>query len=49
MYIWEILIKFERTKVNLGKVKQIIKEKSSLLKSEKEFRNLRIIFDVDPY
>ncbi len=49
MYIWEILIKFERDKVNLEKAKQIIKERSFDLRAEKEFRNLRIIFDVDPY
>ena len=49
MYIWEIFIKFERDKVNLAKVKRIIMDSSHELRSEKDFRNLRIIFDVDPY
>jgi len=49
MYIWEILIKFERNKVDLDKVKTIIREKTIELRQQKEFRNLRIIFDVDPY
>ncbi len=49
MYLWEILIKFERKKVNLTKVKDIILKKSLELKQEKEFRNIRLIFDVDPY
>ena len=49
MYLWEILIKFERKKVNLPKVKDIILKRSLDLKQEKEFRNIRLIFDVDPY
>ncbi len=49
MYLWEVLMKFERKGVNLTKVKSIIVKKSLELKQEKEFRNIRVIFDVDPY
>ena len=49
LYIWVILIKLERNKVNLPKAKEIIMKKSLELKQVKEFRNINLIFDVDPY
>jgi primosomal protein N' (replication factor Y) len=48
-YIWEILVKLERSKVNLKKAKEILAKKASDMKEQKEFRNIHLIFDVDPY
>lgn len=48
-YIWEILIKFERSEVNIKKAKEIVANHVSQLKANGEFKKVRIIFDVDPY
>lgn len=49
LYLWEILVKLERGKVDLQKAKQVIKQNGLELKEQKEFRNIHLIFDVDPY
>ena len=49
LYLWVILIKLERDKVNLPKAKEIIMKTALEIKQVKEFRNINLIFDVDPY
>lgn len=49
LYSWEILIKLERTKVNLTKAKEIIRKHAAEVKEMKDFRGISLIFDVDPY
>jgi primosomal protein N' (replication factor Y) len=48
-YIWEILVKLERGGVDLPKAKEILKNRVFEMKQQKEFRNIHLIFDVDPY
>ena len=48
-YIWEILVKLERDKVDLSKAKEILMMNAQQLRLQKDFRNIHLIFDVDPY
>ena len=48
LYNYHILIKINRTQ-GLGKIKDFLLEQANHVHAEKEFRNTKIIFDVDPY
>ena len=48
-YLMQVLIKMERNKVNLEKIKTIIKQQSIELVKQKEFKKIQVVFDVDPY
>jgi primosomal protein N' (replication factor Y) len=48
-YLMQLLVKLERNKVNLDKVKEIIRQKSLEIISKKEFKKIQVVFDVDPY
>ncbi len=48
-YLNELLIRLEREKINLGKVKELLFAKQQMLESQKQFKGVRIVFDVDPY
>lgn len=47
-YLYNILIKIEREGVNLAAVKDFIQSQIEDVNSEREFRKLRIVVDVDP-
>ncbi len=48
-YLKEILLKFEREKVDIAKAKQVLKSAALEWGSRKEFRSTQLILDVDPY
>ncbi|MDQ3394088.1 MAG: primosomal protein N' [Bacteroidota bacterium] len=48
-YLVDLLVKIQRNKGNLSWVKIVLQETSQLILQSKEFKNTRIIFDVDPY
>lgn len=48
-YLKEILLKFERDKVDIAKAKAILKATSLEFQSKKEFKSTQLIVDVDPY
>ncbi len=48
-YLMEIMMKFERDKINLAAVKAALREEIDALVKVKKFKNSRIIPDVDPY
>jgi hypothetical protein len=45
----EIILKIPRENVDLSKFKNILIDSANSLKQEKEFRQVFIVFDVDPY
>jgi primosomal protein N' (replication factor Y) len=47
-FLMTILIKIGRDQGRLTEIKSVLYTQSNQLLSEKEFRNLRIVFDVDP-
>lgn len=47
-YLMEILIKVMREKVSLAAVKEIIRTKSVEVQAQKDFKQLQVVFDVDP-
>ena len=49
LYLMQLLIKLERNKINLKKVKEIIQEKSAELTREKTFTKVQVTIDVDPF
>ena len=49
LYLHEIIIRLEKDKVHLGKVKQFIKAKVKEIKASKSFSGLHVIISVDPY
>ena len=49
LYLMQMLIKLERNKINLKKVKEIIQEKSTELTKEKTFTKVLVTIDVDPF
>ncbi len=49
MYLMDIIIKLERGKVNLENVKRVIRERGQELVVQKSFRQLVIVWDVDPF
>ncbi|MEX2336795.1 MAG: primosomal protein N', partial [Fulvivirga sp.] len=48
-YLMELVIKLERSQVNLSKVKAILRELALEILQEKALKSSKIIFDVDPY
>jgi primosomal protein N' (replication factor Y) len=48
-YLKEIMLKFEREKVDIAKAKNILKSTTLEWGSRKEFRSSQLIIDVDPY
>ncbi len=48
-YLVDIFIKLEKDKINLTTVKEFLQRHSSnLLQSDKNYRNVHVVFDVDP-
>ena len=47
-YLMEILLKLKKDAVNLQSQKQVIRNQIDLLKSEKQFRSVVVVADVDP-
>lgn len=48
-YIMQLIIKLEREKVNIWKVKELIKQNALEIQKNKELKGIQIVFDVDPY
>lgn len=48
-YIWEILLKLPKNPNIIAKCKQALLQYVLLIKAEKQFRNVQIIIDVDPF
>jgi len=48
MYLREIFVKIEKTKVSIAKVKSLLFSKSIELTKNRKFKSVRIVFDVDP-
>ena len=48
-YLKEILLKFERDKVDITKAKSLLKSAMLEFQSKKDFRSTQLIVDVDPY
>ncbi len=49
LYIENILLKIERTGINMAKVREVIRQTLQYFASEKSFRAVRVTVDVDPY
>jgi len=49
LFNWNLIVKLPRNKISLGKMKGFLMDKATEVKAEKDFRNMQIIFDVDPY
>ena len=47
-YLMTILIKIARDRGKLGEIKSTVLHVANLLTSSKEFRNVKMVFDVDP-
>lgn len=48
-YIWEILLKLPKNSTIISKCKHTIMQYSNNIKTQKQFRSVQIIVDVDPY
>ncbi len=48
LYLFNLLIKIERENVDLKAVKQFIREKVDEILTEKEFKKVQVVIDVDP-
>ncbi len=48
-YLMEIVLKIQRQNADLNRIKNILNDTANLLKQEKEYRQVIVIFDVDPY
>ena len=48
LYIEEVYIKIEKKKVSISKVKDLIYRLGLEVKQKKEYKSLRLFFDVDP-
>ena len=48
-HLMDILIKLERTGINLGKAKDVIRNMVLELLKDKELKTTKVIVDVDPY
>jgi primosomal protein N' (replication factor Y) (superfamily II helicase) len=48
-YLVELLIKLERSAVDLKKVKHLMQEAADEILQEKELKSSKVVFDVDPY
>ncbi|MGB3465940.1 MAG: primosomal protein N', partial [Cyclobacteriaceae bacterium] len=49
LYLHEIIIRLEKEKIHLGKVKQLIRQKVKEIKVNKSFSGLHVIINVDPF
>lgn len=49
LYLMEIIIKISREDANLGRLKNILINLVNSMKQEKDYRQVFIVFDVDPY
>ncbi|MEL7145273.1 MAG: primosomal protein N' [Bacteroidota bacterium] len=49
MYLHEIVIRLEKDKIHLGKVKAFIKQKVREVSMEKSLSGIRVVINVDPY
>ena len=49
LYLMEIILKISRNSADLSKIKSMLIDKSITLKQEKDYRQLIVMFDVDPY
>jgi primosomal protein N' (replication factor Y) len=47
-YLWEVLIKLPKQKETISLCKQVIQQQTVLIQSNKRYRSLSIIPDVDP-
>ena len=48
-YLMEILIKIPRTNIDLARMKSNLIDAANSLKQEKEYKQVFVVFDVDPY
>jgi primosomal protein N' (replication factor Y) len=48
-FIFNVIIKLERDKLNIGRVKKFLLEEGSTLIANKLYRKGKVFFDVDPY
>ncbi len=49
MFLKEILLKFERDKIDINKAKGLLKETIFQFQKDKEFKSTVLVIDVDPY
>ena len=49
LYLMEIILKIPRNNVDLSKLKEMLKNASNSMKQEKEYKQVFVIFYVDPY
>ncbi len=49
LYLMEIILKIPRGDVDLSRLKNALKNTVNTLKQEKEYRQVFVVFDVDPY
>lgn len=49
LYLMEIILKIPRGDVDLGRFKNILISTVNTMKQEKEYRQIFVVFDVDPY
>lgn len=49
LYLMELILKIPRNNVDLSKLKEMLKNASTSMKQEKEYKQVFVIFDVDPY
>jgi primosomal protein N' (replication factor Y) len=48
-YLVDIFIKLEKEKINLAAVKDLLKKQAAeLVQTDKKYRNIQVVFDVDP-
>lgn len=45
----EILVKVEKSKINLSKVKELLKDSVSIISADRELKSTIVNFDVDPF
>lgn len=48
-YLKEIMLKFERDKINIAKAKLLLREALQDFQRQKDFRSTQLVVDVDPY
>lgn len=48
-FLTELIVSLERDKINLAAVKRLLLEKLMALEGMKQFKSVRVVFDVDPY
>jgi primosomal protein N' (replication factor Y) len=48
-FLMEILLKFEREKVDIAKAKSLLNKSIFTFQTQNEFKSTQLILDVDPY